>query len=1031
MYNYILTISLLILSLTHLKAQLFDEKNFTLYTTKDGLSNNHVTCILQDNFGYIWLGTEKGLNRFDGSSFRKFFSDSSQKSLPRDYIVKLKMLDDHQLAVSTQSGIHIINTGNLQARNLIIPPDSLKDEFQVNLVKDMTADKRGNIFILTPTGFYQFNKKNEIVFRFDAHSRSFLEKYVVQFGRNMVIIGDTILLIATVNGPATYHIATRALLPLDTRSHTFFQQIARPTQRFWFMHSDEHSFSVQIEGAKQLFIYDTDKKQQYLLHASFPTHERFDWRSIITKLGDSVFLINGLEKGVYTIRLDRSGNFFRISDSIELQNYFCSSMMVDKNGALWVGTNKGLLHENSPSGEIEKANVSSAWNPFKRDFKMRTIAFTNDKIFVGTYGEGILVYDRTTLKEIKKIDLSVYWPSANEVMAVEVLNADSIIVGTYGPVIALNTNNYRHSMITLPGYNYQKEGVLFIFKDSRSNIYLTATNFETIYFRNAKDKSFGTLDFKRKDLYAIRFTKLISEDPAGNIWFAGFGLCRYNPRLGGFDLLMDSFPRIKSVRRDAIGPVFDDNGVMYFGVAENGLIIYDPANKTFRQFTRADGLPDNDIVTIVHHGGKIWMGTESGIASFDIASKKISAFGIADDFPDDIFTCKRFLLDSAHRHLYAGFNNTLVRFNPDKLIKNNVPPVFFVEKVQSGTKMIYHPKDVVNVSYSNNNIVISLAAINYKDAHQQLFAYRFMDGNENSWQELGSQRSIILSGLSPGNHKLQVKAYVQNNSWSEQPAELVIYVKPPFWKTLWFNLLITVLVAASLFSLYALHIKRIRQKANIDKQLAELEMKGLHAQMNPHFIFNSLNSIKEMILEDEKQNASRYLSKFAQLIRTSLEQSRQTFITVKQVIDHMQHYLDMEKIRFEGFSYSINVEDELATSEIQMAPMLIQPLVENAIWHGLHNKKGYKKLDIRFYKSGEQLICEIEDNGIGIKQSKESKSILRPAHKSLGISNIHERLAVLNEKYKMNCSLTITDKTELQGQSESGTIAVLRLNIKT
>ena len=174
MYNYILTISLLILSLTQLKAQLFDEKNFKLYTTKDGLSNNRITCILQDSFGYIWVGTEKGLNRFDGSSFLKFYSDSSQKSLPRDYIRKLKLLDVHHLAVSTQSGIHIINTSNLQTRNLIVPADSLKDEFQVNLIGDMSVDSQGNVFILTPTGFYQFNKNNEVVFRFDAHSRSFL-----------------------------------------------------------------------------------------------------------------------------------------------------------------------------------------------------------------------------------------------------------------------------------------------------------------------------------------------------------------------------------------------------------------------------------------------------------------------------------------------------------------------------------------------------------------------------------------------------------------------------------------------------------------------------------------------------------------------------------------------------------------------------------------------------------------------------------------------------------------------------------------
>jgi sensor histidine kinase YesM len=112
-----------------------------------------------------------------------------------------------------------------------------------------------------------------------------------------------------------------------------------------------------------------------------------------------------------------------------------------------------------------------------------------------------------------------------------------------------------------------------------------------------------------------------------------------------------------------------------------------------------------------------------------------------------------------------------------------------------------------------------------------------------------------------------------------------------------------------------------------------------------------------------------------------------------------------------------------------MAPMLIQPFVENAIWHGLQKKQGEKKIIIRFYKVEDDLICEIDDNGIGIIESQKNKSSLRPAHHSLGIENIQERLTVLNEKYKMNCSLTIKDKSELPGAQSSGTLVILRLNI--
>lgn len=379
--------------------------------------------------------------------------------------------------------------------------------------------------------------------------------------------------------------------------------------------------------------------------------------------------------------------------------------------------------------------------------------------------------------------------------------------------------------------------------------------------------------------------------------------------------------------------------------------------------------------------------------------------------------------------MYGGFNNTIVRFNPDELSKNSSPPEFFIESiVTSGTESISHPADKAEFSYKHNNLVINLAAINFEDAYQQQFAYRFVRNGNEPWQQAGAQRSIIFSNLSPGDHRLQLKVFIKNNSWPEQVKEIYIIIRPPFWQKKWFIILAALLFFCALYLLYRYRIRSVRQKANIDRQLAELEIKGLHAQMNPHFIFNSLNSIKEMILQDEKQHASRYLSKFAQLIRTNLDQSRQTFITVRQCIDHLQQYLDMEKIRFDNFNYRIDVDEGLP-DDIRMVPMLIQPMVENAIWHGLRNQAGEKNLFIRFYISGRQLVCEIEDNGIGIRQSMKDKAGRQPTHRSLGIESVQERLNVLNEKYNMNSSLEIIDRMELAGNKTSGTLVILRLNI--
>ncbi|MEO8406352.1 MAG: histidine kinase, partial [Chitinophagaceae bacterium] len=223
----------------------------------------------------------------------------------------------------------------------------------------------------------------------------------------------------------------------------------------------------------------------------------------------------------------------------------------------------------------------------------------------------------------------------------------------------------------------------------------------------------------------------------------------------------------------------------------------------------------------------------------------------------------------------------------------------------------------------------------------------------------------------------------------------------------------------------------IKQKeiAYINQQLAEAQLSALQTQMNPHFIFNSLNSIKGMILANETQKASRYLSKFAQMIRITLSQSKEIFTTLHENMEHLENYLTMEKLRFDdSFTYRISVDDEIDKEEILIPTLMIQPLAENAIWHGLMPQKGEKKLTIRFTRLDEAISCIIEDNGIGIKRSEELKQFNRSTHQSVGLTNLRNRIKIMNEKYHTCCTLQITDLNEIN-KNKTGTCVVLRFKI--
>ena len=1022
MFRYIITILFVwSFSLSLLKAQSFDEKNFKLYTTNEGLSNNDVRSVVQDAYGYLWIATKKGLNRFDGNSFLQFYADSNHNSLPQDWIFRLKWLNKEDLSVTTLSGVHVINARTLQRHNIYIPPDSLKNRSAVNTAQDVIADKDGNIFIITGTGFYEFNKLDKLVFRYDHYNSKYAQTGWVNFGRNIIRGEQNTLLLSTIGGLYMYKIEQKNLHAINTTDNLFYQQIAKPKEWFWFMHGDENSFSVQTEGAANLFYYDISHRSKYIIKAPFKTTDKFDWRSKIFRLNDTLLAINGKAMGFYLIHYNQKSDTYTLEPKVYFENYFCSSIFIDKNKRTWIGTNKGLFQEKRQTGAIEKISVPGQWNLFNSDLDIRAIAISNNKIFAATANEGVLVFDCKNLKIIRKLDLLKYWKLDNEVYCIANLDKDTIIAGIETELVWINTRNLTQGKIDLPDWDSLKYAVNILFKDFRNNMYAGTNRVGIFYYRDAREKKFKLSDHRHSDFFKIQVPMTVCEDAEGNIWFAAAGVCRYNYNQHQFDKFIDSI--------SVLAITFDKSGKMYLGTRENGLLIYDVATKEFRHFTRSDGLPDNTIVALYFHNDNLWIGTESGLACYYPDTKKIAAFGIGDGMPADPFTATTFYYDSTHQQLYGAFNNAIVRFDPDKLIKNNSPPGFFIENIIiRGKDFIHHPSDKIDLSYKQNSFVINLASVNFEDVYQQQFAYRFIENGNETWEEIGSQRSIIFSNLSPGRHRLQTKVYIRNNSWPEQVKEITISIQPPFWKTSWFIILFSLAILTLLFFLYRSRIKNIRQKANIDKQLTELEMKGLHAQMNPHFIFNSLNSIKEMILEDQKQNASRYLSKFAQLIRTNLEQSKQTFITITQCIDHLHQYLEMEKIRFDEFNYVIDVDEDLHTDEIRIAPMLIQPIAENAIWHGLQNQTGEKNLIVRFYKQGDQLVCDIGDNGIGINESKKRKTGLRPAHRSLGILNIRDRLVVLNEKYKMNCSLSILDKSELPG-NKTGTLATLRFNI--
>ena len=185
-----------------------------------------------------------------------------------------------------------------------------------------------------------------------------------------------------------------------------------------------------------------------------------------------------------------------------------------------------------------------------------------------------------------------------------------------------------------------------------------------------------------------------------------------------------------------------------------------------------------------------------------------------------------------------------------------------------------------------------------------------------------------------------------------------------------------------------------------------------------------------MILNNENKEASHYLSKFAHLIRITLDQSSESLVSLRNTLEHLDRYIEMEQIRNNQFTCAVIKDEELDIDDTMIPPMLIQPFIENALWHGV--SPGNKDIDIRvdFKKEGKNLVCTVDDNGIGINQSLKDRVESGIYHNPVGISNIQSRIGLLNKKYNLECSITIKDKSKLNMGGQSGTLVILKLPLE-
>jgi LytS/YehU family sensor histidine kinase len=298
---------------------------------------------------------------------------------------------------------------------------------------------------------------------------------------------------------------------------------------------------------------------------------------------------------------------------------------------------------------------------------------------------------------------------------------------------------------------------------------------------------------------------------------------------------------------------------------------------------------------------------------------------------------------------------------------------------------------------------------------------------------LGNNTTTRFTSLSPGNYSFIAAASLNGKDWYPLATPFSFQISPPFWKTWWFILIVVGFCVLLAVALFRRRIATIKARAAVEQQLAGLEIRALRSQMNPHFIFNSLNSISQLVASRQNDEGLQYLNKFSKLLRLVLEESEHSFISLKDEIKILDLYLQLETLRFgSSFSYSIHSDEAIDEEETLVPCFLIHPIIENAIWHGLLHKEGERRLIINFHQQEkDKLECIVKDNGIGIEAASQKKAQQLNGEKrqSKGLKIVKDRLALMEQQQHNTTAFRMEDMKDDNGFI-SGTKVTIQLPVQ-
>lgn len=987
----------------------------TRYTTKNGLAHDNVRDIAIDSTGFIWLATWDGVSRFDGLEFRNYFHvPGDSTTIPYFSVRRLSIDKLNNLWVFVEDGQLCRFDRSLENFRVI---KSLNG-YSVERLKGMITDQKGNlIFILEKKVLYYDPASDK--------TEEFLLQYQPDLGFNpfdnihrtrtddsgrLWLMGNDVLEISlkrdSISGKNLAVILYHAKLFKQSDSERLFYdfsndfEVYEDVDRNMWLASNTGLFHLDktrniftdylgdVSGIKfktskpvtfyrpndgvSIFYPGTDtlinipKRLCNLPLNIFAQDKDLFWFSSVSPEG--MFL--GLTKVEVAKNEFKLINPFPDADN-ETSVY---GVREDREGAIWIAArDKPFIIRILRNGTIEKIN-ELYFSERKAFGYPRSFLEDKDGMWIGYYFKCLIHYDYSTHKVTR------YHPAAEYFHTLCSDGKGHILIGD-NPIKSFDPVSGRTDTIA----RFPQNIIIYNLELENDSILWAGASYSSVIRLNLKTGA-SRIDRVCKDSYNVED---VCPGSGSEVWLAllGGGICRYN---------------------------------------------YSTGKSEF--FTTSAGLSNNTTYSLLKdNNGNIWVSTNNGISVIESKNSLVIAFGQNEGLTIHEFNADA-VYESDDGKFYMGGIGGVVRFDPDQILSNesvkNAPSIFITDFRVSGEERYLdrplYETDTLTLQKGENNFHLSFTTLEFKNPDILKFRYRF-NGINDKWTVTNSRdRNINYSNLKPGWYNLEIQSTDKTGAWRSAKI-LTVHVKPFFYQTRWFKIILPIIIVLISISIIVIYIRQIRLRERQTQNRLRLE--SLRGQMNPHFIFNSLNSINYFISNNDKISANRYIADFSKLIRAILDTMQSDYISMEKEIESIKGYLTIEHLRFgDKFDYEIIVDEKIDVDSTYVAPGLIQPFIENAIWHGVRGlvkKKG--KISVRFILSEGKIVCYIEDNGIGRAKSEALKD-KRNEKKSRGISIVNDRIRIINSITSSKYNYHIDDL--YPGQSEPGTLVIVDLPVR-